>query len=33
MVQDSLFKSAFTHSSIGMALVAPDGKWLDVNAS
>lgn len=33
MGQDSLFKSAFTHSSIGMALVAPDGKWLDSNAS
>lgn len=31
MKEDQLFKSAFNHSSIGMALVSPNGKWLDVN--
>ena len=25
------FRSAMQHSAIGMALVAPDGRWLDVN--
>jgi PAS domain S-box-containing protein len=28
-----LFESAFTHAAIGMALVAPDGRWLRVNRS
>lgn len=27
------FRGAFDHASIGMALVAPDGRWLRVNAS
>lgn len=31
MVSNQLFRSAFSHSSIGMALVAIDGRWLDVN--
>lgn len=30
---DSLFQNAFEHAAIGMALVAPDGKWLRVNQS
>ena len=33
MKEDQLFKIAFNHSSIGMALVSPDGKWLDANPS
>ena len=28
-----LFESAFIHAAIGMALVAPDGRWLRVNRS
>lgn len=30
---DLLFQNAFEHAAIGMALVAPDGKWLRVNRS
>lgn len=30
---DSLFQNAFEYAAIGMALVAPDGKWLRVNHS
>jgi PAS domain S-box-containing protein len=30
---DSLFQNAFEHAAIGMALVAPNGKWLRVNRS
>ena len=30
---DSLFQNAFEHAAIGMALVAPEGKWLRVNRS
>jgi PAS domain S-box-containing protein len=30
---DALFQNAFEHAAIGMALVAPDGKWLRVNRS
>ena len=30
---DSLFKSAFEFAAIGMALVSPEGKWLQVNRS
>lgn len=29
----SLFKKVFENSAIGMALVSPDGKWLDINLS
>jgi PAS domain S-box-containing protein len=28
---DSLFENAFEHAAIGMALVAPNGRWLKVN--
>jgi two-component system sensor histidine kinase UhpB len=28
-----LFRSAFEHAAIGMALVSPDGRWLEVNHS
>lgn len=31
--EDSIFFNAFKYASIGMALVAPDGKWLKVNRS
>lgn len=31
--KDQLFFSAFQYAAIGMALVAPDGKWLMVNKS
>ena len=30
---DVLFQNAFDHAAIGMALVAPDGRWLRVNRS
>lgn len=30
---DDMFANAFRHAAIGMALVAPDGKWLRVNRS
>jgi PAS domain S-box-containing protein len=30
---DSLFQNAFAHAAIGMAIVAPNGKWLRVNHS
>jgi PAS domain S-box-containing protein len=30
---DSLFQSAFEFAAIGMALVSPEGKWLQVNRS
>jgi PAS domain S-box-containing protein/putative nucleotidyltransferase with HDIG domain len=29
----NLFRNAFTHSAVGMALVGLDGRWLDVNPS
>ena len=32
-ISEERFKKAFEHSSIGMALVSPEGKWLDVNSS
>ena len=31
--EDSIFFNAFKYASMGMALVAPDGKWLKVNRS
>ncbi|SCY27765.1 PAS domain S-box protein, partial [Nitrosospira sp. Nsp13] len=31
--EDALFKSAFEHSAIGMALVGLDGDWLKVNSA
>ena len=31
--QDVLFQNAFHYAAIGMALVAPDGRWLRVNRS
>jgi PAS domain S-box-containing protein len=31
--KESLFKTSFNNSAIGMALVSPDGKWLEVNKS
>ena len=31
--QDVLFENAFHYAAIGMALVAPDGRWLRVNRS
>src|ERR1044071_558097 len=33
LAEDGLFQNAFEHAAIGMALVAPDGKWLRVNRS
>ena len=30
---EQFFRNAFDHSAIGMALVAPDGRWLKVNQS
>ena len=31
--ENSIFFNAFKYASIGMALVAPNGKWLKVNRS
>lgn len=31
--EDSVFFNAFKYATIGMALVAPNGKWLKVNRS
>jgi PAS domain S-box-containing protein len=33
LTSDSLFQSAFEFAAIGMALVSPEGKWLQVNRS
>lgn len=33
LASDSLFQSAFEFAAIGMALVSPEGKWLQVNRS
>ena len=33
LTQDVLFQNAFDYAAIGMALVAPDGRWLRVNRS
>lgn len=30
---DQIFRSAFEHAAIGMALVSPEGRWLSVNRS
>jgi diguanylate cyclase (GGDEF)-like protein/PAS domain S-box-containing protein len=30
---EQLFRSSFDHASVGMALVSPEGKWLQINES